>query len=163
METQLRPAGGDRPRSTGARTASVRVVATSLGTHLLLEVVGEADQDTAQALREDLAAALRCRPRSVTLEISGLTVRDLAGLDALNDFCADASQVVGVPPVVRGMAPRPAWMDAGVPAADGMPPRAVASTAPGEPRSGAQRWRLGTQLGASRADVAATPRPWPER
>lgn len=163
MDTDARPADLAAPRSTPQPTASVRVVGTGVGAHLLLEVTGEADLDTARALRKELAAALSRRPRSVTLEVSRLTYRDLAGLDALDDFCAEAT-LAGVRPVVRGMSPRLAWLHAHLAATDRMPAGVSGSTAPSDPLSEHRRRSMGgAHLGMRPADHVASPRPWPER
>ena len=162
MATRTRHADLETSGSAGPGTAQVRVVARTTGTHLLLEVSGEADLSTAPELRDELAAALSRCPRSVALEVSHLTYCDLAGLDALNDFCAEASRA-GVPPVVRGMSPRLAWMNARFPTAHGMP-ASVESAAPEDEPTGRERWRPGgAPFGSARAAMGTTPRPWPER
>ena len=163
MATTSRHVGVETSSSAIPLGASVRVEIRGSGPHLLLVVTGEADLSTAQALREDLGAALTRRPCSVALEISGLTYCDLAGLDALNDFCAEAS-VAGVPPVVQGMSPRLAWMQAMFPAPNGMPSPAGGSAASVSLGSRHERWLPGhAPLGTPPAEPVAPPRPWPER
>lgn len=132
---------------------SVLVEDTMTDGHLLLVVVGEADLHSAPTLRADLLIALDRRPGSVVVDVSRLAYCDLAGLDALNDFCA-AATAAGVPTVIDGMSPLLAWLRARFPAAHSTPSEVDRS-----------RPEFGSVGDARPGQVAAArpPRPWPVR
>jgi anti-anti-sigma regulatory factor len=153
----------DAQTSADPPRRSVGVEVRAAGNHLLLVVSGEADQYSSQALRDELGAALAHRPRSVAVEVSRLTYCDRAGLDALNDFCAEAS-IAGVPVVIHGIAP-PAGVGA-------FPAGAVDRRAAPEDRSVTRESLPFRHEPASPATFhpsgvaamsAAPPRPWPVR
>ena len=87
----------------------IRVDTRLFGDHLVLVVCGEADIDTAETLREELTRALTPTTRSVAVDASRLRFCDLAGLDALDGFCADAA-TRHMTTAVHGMSPLLTWL-----------------------------------------------------
>lgn len=85
------------------------VSAVSSGPCLVVAVAGEADWNTADQLRDQLAQALAYGPRSVILDLAYLEFCNLRGLGVLNDFC-DVAQKSSVDVSIRGMPRQLRWL-----------------------------------------------------
>ena len=81
----------------------------------VLVVVGEADVQTAPALRATITGMLRSQPPALLVELAALDFCDLHGLDALHD-AARTAVAVGVSLTLHGMSPQLAWLLATYPA-----------------------------------------------
>ena len=85
------------------------VSAVSSGPRLVVAVVGEADWNTADRLRDQLTQALAYGPRSVILDLADLEFCNLRGLRVLMDFCAVARKA-SVDVTIRGMSRQLSWL-----------------------------------------------------
>lgn len=116
----------DRPASSTLSSSTTRTVpaprrapeAPSPGLVLIpmrsdrehvLVVVGEADVQTAPALRATIIAMLTAQPPAVLVELAALDFCDLHGLDALHD-AAQAALAVGVSLTLHGMSHQLTWL-----------------------------------------------------
>ena len=128
------PTASASPVGLGLRVMPLRVEEQ----HVLI-VVGEADLDTADQLRDQLTDALAGRPPALRVELRSLDFCDLSGLDALHDAARTAARA-GVYLTFSGVSAQLAWMHRTFPASDSPPthpdPAAAAPrTWAGEPTS----------------------------
>lgn len=99
-------------------SAMVLIPMRSEREHVLV-VVGEADMQTAPALRATIIGMLKARPPVLLVELAALDFCDLHGLDALHDATRTAA-AIGVSLTLHGMSPQLTWLLAAYPAAGPM-------------------------------------------
>ena len=117
-ESRYRPVPGatSQPVGVGLRVMPLRVAEQ----HVLI-VVGEADLDTADQLRDQLTDALAGRPPALRVELRSLDFCDLSGLDALHDAARTAA-LAGVYLTFSGVSAQLAWMHRTFPPSDSPSP-----------------------------------------
>jgi hypothetical protein len=67
----------------------LRVIPTHLGGHTILALVGEMDMTNTHTVREAVAHCLARKPDTLSLDLSGLTVRGGGGIHSLRGHCSE--------------------------------------------------------------------------
>ncbi len=165
MESMSSPAPEWSPDDRGPAARSLVVIRRLDGPRLVLRVLGEADVGSVRDLRDGLRRALALALDEVSVDLSGLTFCDLAGLDALDDFVRDAADR-GLTTSVHGMSPVLSWLhDTFPPHGDNLPLAVDRPTTPdpGGPHPTGAPASPADEGDPSARDPTRSPRPWPVR